>query len=212
MKKTFKIIILIITISIISLNSNKQITIKSNKYYKESKNILTFRDTQDNILMTSDVISKAEPIQNEKTGENEISLTVKDKDKFYEVTKKVSESEDPYIVIWINFDETKDSYYKYDEYKNIIGKEKCGNLKESHCLSSAAIRQGFASDVVIQGKFTLEETKEIVSKINNSITKEEIKLTKRKEEIDPEEINNKISLINKILSIFIGIGYIIFLI
>ena len=102
MKKTFKIIILIITISIISLNSNKQITIKSNKYYKESKNILTFRDTQDNILMTSDVISKAEPIQNEKTGENEISLTVKDKDKFYEVTKKVSESEDPYIVIWIN--------------------------------------------------------------------------------------------------------------
>ena len=129
--------------------------------------VLTFRDSSDNILMNSDVISKAEPIQNEKTGEYEVSLTVKDKDKFYEVTKEISESDSPYMAIWLDFEDGVDSYYKYDSEGKQTGTEKYGDLENSHCLSYASVKQGFASDVVIQGKFEKDEVKNLAELINS---------------------------------------------
>lgn len=129
--------------------------------------VLTFRDSDDNLLMTSDVISNAEAVTNSKDNSYEVSLSVKDKDKFYEVTKEISESDNPYMAIWLDFEEGVDSYNKFDEEGNVIGHEKCGDLEDSHCLSYASVRQGFASDVVIQGKFTKEEVTSLAELIKS---------------------------------------------
>ena len=131
--------------------------------------VLSFRDSDDNLLMTSDVLKSggASVGYNNKTGAYEVSLQIKDKDKFYEMTKQVSESDKPYIAIWLDFEEGVDSYYKHDNDGNISGTEKCGDLVNSHCLSYAGVSQGFSSDVVIQGKFTQEEVTNLVELINS---------------------------------------------
>lgn len=128
---------------------------------------LTFRDTSDNLLMTSDVLDagKASVTQSNTTGAYEISLKIKDKDKFYEVTKKISEQEDNYITIWLDYDEDSDSYYH--DVNGTKTREACGDLVNSHCLSAATVSQGFASDVVIQGNFTKSEAQSLVDLINS---------------------------------------------
>ena len=128
---------------------------------------LTFRDTQDNLLMTSDVLEsgKASVATNQKTGTYEISLQIKDKDTFYKVTKKISQEEDNYITIWLDFEEGVDSYYH--DVDGTKKREACGDLKNSHCLSAATVSQGFASDVVIQGNFTRDEAQSLVDLINS---------------------------------------------
>lgn len=129
---------------------------------------LTFRDVNDNLLMTSDVlVSGGAQVAYSKTGSYEVSLNIKDKDTFYKVTKEISESDDNYITIWLDYEEGVDSYYKYDDEGNVIGRENCGNLTSSHCLSSATVRQGFASDVVIEGNFSKEEVTSLVELINS---------------------------------------------
>ena len=129
--------------------------------------VLTFRDSFDNLLMRSEVISNAEAVTNSKDNSYEVSLTVKDKDTFYKVTKELSESDNPYMAIWLDFEEGSDSYYKYDDEGNIINHENCGDLENSHCLSYASVKQGFASDVVIQGKFTKEEVTSLAELIKS---------------------------------------------
>ena len=119
---------------------------------------LTFRDTNDKLLMTSEVISGAKLAQDE-TGRPAVSLSVKDKDKFYEITKKISESKDNRIVIWLDFD--KDSSFKKENDGLNCGKD------ESKCLSSATVSQGFADDVIIQGNFTEKEAKKLAELIDS---------------------------------------------
>lgn len=120
---------------------------------------LTFRDTEDNLLMTSDVLKAgAAKIGQDNAGQPAVALTVKDKDKFYEVTKKISEQENNMIVIWLDYNELKNSY------------EREGNLcgtSGSNCLSAATVSQGFASDVIIQGSFTQDEVSNLVDLINS---------------------------------------------
>lgn len=120
---------------------------------------LTFRDTEDNLLMTSDVLKAgAAKIGQDNAGQPAVALTVKDKDKFYEVTKKISEQENNMIVIWLDYNELKNSY------------EREGNLcgtSGSNCLSAATVSQGFASDVIIQGNFTQDEVSNLVDLINS---------------------------------------------
>ena len=128
---------------------------------------LTFRDTNDKLLMTSDVLEsgKASVTTNNTTGSYEISLKIKDKDKFYKVTKSISEKEDNYITIWLDYEEGVDSYYHDNNGKQV--RESCGDLTNSHCLSAATVSQGFASDVVIQGNFSKEEATSLVDLINS---------------------------------------------
>ena len=130
---------------------------------------LTFRDVDDNLLMTSDVLKSggAAVNYNSKTGSYEVSLGIKDQDTFYKVTKEISESENPYITIWLDYEEGVDSYYKYDDSGNLLGTEKCGDLTNSHCLSYAGVKQGFSGDVVIQGNFTKDEVTNLVELINS---------------------------------------------
>lgn len=121
---------------------------------------LTFRDTSDNLLMTSDVLkSGAAKVGQDEKGKPVVSLSIKDKDEFYKITKKVSEMEDNRIVIWLDFDEKKNSFASEGA--------KCGSLNASNCLSVATVSQGFSSDVIIQGNFEQEEVENLVDLINS---------------------------------------------
>ena len=120
---------------------------------------LSFRDTENNLLMSSDVLKAGgAKISQDQAGNPAVLLTVKDKDKFYEVTSKISQQENNSIVIWLDYNELMDSYEKE--------KGKCGS-SGSNCLSSATVSQGFASDVIIQGNFTQEEVSNLVDLINS---------------------------------------------
>ena len=120
---------------------------------------LSFRDTEDNLLMSSDVLKAGgAKISQDSSGKPAVLLTIKDKDKFYEVTKKISEQKNNSIVIWLDFNELTDSYEKKGSM--------CGT-SESNCLSAATVSQGFASDVIIQGSFTDDEVSNLVDFINS---------------------------------------------
>ena len=120
---------------------------------------LTFRDTSNHLLMTSEVLGGNAKVSMDQNGKPAVSLSIKDKDKFYEVTSKVSKMSNNLIVIWLDYDEEKDSYSSE--------KEKCGSLSDSHCLSAATVSQGFSSDVIISGSFTEDEAKNLVELINS---------------------------------------------
>lgn len=122
---------------------------------------LTFRDVDDNLLMTSDVLAAGKAkIGQDDSGRPAVALSVKDKDKFYEVTSKVSQYENGknMIVIWLDYNELKNSFEKDNST--------CG-ASGSNCLSAATVSQGFASDVIIQGNFTEEEVSNLVDLINS---------------------------------------------
>ena len=120
---------------------------------------LTFRDTSNHLLMTSEVLGGKAKVSQDQYGKPAVSLSIKDKDTFYDVTSKVSKMTNNMIVIWLDYDEKTDSYSSE--------KEKCGSLGNSHCLSAATVSQGFSSDVIISGSFTTEEASSLVELINS---------------------------------------------
>ena len=120
---------------------------------------LSFRDTDNNLLMSSDVLrAGGAKIGQDAAGNPAVALSVKDKDKFYEVTSEISGRDDNKIVIWLDFNDLRDSYEKEASI--------CGT-SESNCLSAATVSQGFASDVIIQGNFTYDEVSNLVDLINS---------------------------------------------
>lgn len=120
---------------------------------------LTFRDSEDNLLMTSDVLEAGGArVTTDSSGRPAVALSVKDKDTFYKVTNAVKDYENNMIVIWLDFNEMTDSYANEGSM--------CGT-SESNCLSAATVSQGFASDVIIEGNFTEEEVTNLVDLINS---------------------------------------------
>ncbi len=166
---------------------------------------LTFRDTSDNLLMTSDVLKDGGArVSQDEYGNYVIGLSIADKEKFYKVTKQVSEMQDNRIVIWLDFDETTD---KYQNYQSICGKvdteEAIASIK---CLSSASVKEGFADDVIIQGNFTKEEVENLVELINSG------SLTTKLEEISSHVVSASFgedSLSKTVTAGLIGIAIII---
>ena len=120
---------------------------------------LTFRDTTNHLLMTSEVLGGKAKVSQDQYGKPAVSLSIKDKDTFYDVTSKISKMDNNIIVIWLDYDELSDSYS--------TEKEKCGSLGNSHCLSAATVPEGFSSDVIITGNFTTEEATSLVELINS---------------------------------------------
>ena len=120
---------------------------------------LSFRDTKDNLLMSASVL-KAGGAKNatDNQGKPAVGLSIVDVDKFYEVTKAVKDYPDNRIVIWLDFEEGKDSF---------ATTYNCGDLKESNCLSAATVSQAFSSDVQITGSFTKEDVSTLVELINS---------------------------------------------
>lgn len=109
--------------------------------------------------MTSNVLKSGVKVTMDQTGRPAVALPIKDVETFYAVTDRVKDMVNNQIVIWLDFDETEDAYYKE--------KDKCGSLGNSKCLSAATVNQAFASDVIIQGNFTEEEAKNLVDLINS---------------------------------------------
>jgi len=120
---------------------------------------LSFRDSKDNLLMDSSVLNAGSAkISQDSSGKPAVLLSVKNKDKFYDVTNKIKDYEDNVIVIWLDYEEGMSSYS--------TEKAMCGT-SGSKCLSAATVSQGFASDVIIQGNFTEEEVSNLVDLINS---------------------------------------------
>lgn len=120
---------------------------------------LSFRDADDNLLMSSDVlVSGGAKVSQDSSGNPAVSLSVKDKDEFYKVTNKVKDYDQNLIVIWLDYNEEEDSYASEGSL--------CGT-DGSNCLSAATVSQGFASDVIIQGNFTEEQVENLVDLINS---------------------------------------------
>ena len=119
---------------------------------------LSFRDYNDNLLMTSEVLGGSAKETTDTMGRPAVSLSIKDTSTFYDVTKKVSTMTNNIIVIWLDYDENTDSYVKE--------RGQCGS-STSHCLSAATVDRGFASDVIISGNFTKKEAKTLVDLINS---------------------------------------------
>ena len=120
--------------------------------------VLSFRDANDNLLMTSSVLGGNAKVTTDQYGNPAVSLSIKDTDTFYNVTKKVKDMTNNVIVIWLDY-ETGDSYQRE--------KDKCGSLGDSKCLSAATVNEAFASDVIIQGNFTQEVAESLVEVIKS---------------------------------------------
>ena len=125
--------------------------------------VLSFRDVNDNLLMTSDVLAKnaaKAELNSQKPGTYLVSLNIKDTGKFYEVTKNISNMNDGsnLIVTWLDFEEGVDKYSNY-------GDTKCNDMK---CLSAARVSEGLDSSVVtITGNFKKEDAELLAEYINN---------------------------------------------
>lgn len=143
--------------------------------------VLSFRDTNDKLLMTSDILGNngASLTQDSKSFQYEVKLDIKDTAKFYEVTKKISQrtNGNNMIVIWLDYNEELDSY---ENEKLTCGKD--SNMK---CISAASVKEGLdGGSVVIQGNFTKEEAQTLVELINSGSLP-----TKLSEEATPKSVS-----------------------
>ncbi len=143
--------------------------------------VLSFRDTDDKLLLTSEVLGRngASLSQNNKTFAYQVKLDIKDIEKFYNVTNNLSKRTGGknMMVVWLDFDESTDSYEKQ---KSICGSK--GNMK---CISAAYVNTGLNSnEVVIEGSFTKEEAQSLVDLINSGSLP-----TKLTEEATPKSVS-----------------------
>ena len=142
--------------------------------------VLSFRDINDNLLMTSDVLGKGGAVSfynNEKLRYN-VELSISDTSKFYDVTKKISSmpSGENFIVTWLDFKQGEDSYEK--------SKETCGQSNIG-CISAATVSEGLnSSKVTIDGNFTKEDADLLAELINSGSLP-----TKLSEEATPKSVS-----------------------
>ncbi len=139
---------------------------------------LTFRTLDGELLMDSSVLNSGKASVGYDANKGYfISLSIKDKEKFLDVTTKVSKMADNQIVIWLDYEDSMKlenvvgSFYGYYTDSEDGSDDKqlhlCGDLANSNCLSNAVVPQGFSSDVIIQGSFSREEAQELVDLINS---------------------------------------------
>ena len=125
--------------------------------------VLSFRDVNDNLLMTSEVLAKGgakAELNPQAPGTYMVSLNIKDTSKFYEVTKEISKMPEGQnlMVSWLDFEEGVDKF-------SDRGYENCHDMK---CLSAAGVNEGLnSSSVIITGNFTKEEAELLAEYINN---------------------------------------------
>ena len=121
---------------------------------------LTFRNSKDELVMDSSVLKggsvKVVESQNE-IGKYSLSIGIKDIDTFHEQTKIIRQNDD-YLVMWLDFDETTDSF----------NAATCGVSGASRCISYARINGDLTGDSVeLSGNFTKEEATNLAELINS---------------------------------------------
>ncbi|CAN7307012.1 protein translocase subunit SecDF [Rossellomorea sp. LjRoot5] len=118
---------------------------------------LTFRDVNDKVRLDgSDLASDSAKQTFDDKNNPIVSLKLKDRSKFYELTKDISAmAPQNKLVIWLDFEEGKDSY------KAEVGKE------DPKFISDPAVRKPINSDeVIIEGNFTVERAQNLASLLN----------------------------------------------
>lgn len=118
---------------------------------------LTFRDANDRVMMDgADLAQNGASQTFDENGAPSVSLKLKSAEKFKNVTEEIVKmAPNNYLVIWLDFEEGKDSF------KTEITKE---NPK---FLSAPTVREIFNQNTVsIVGSFTAEEAQELASLLN----------------------------------------------
>ena len=118
---------------------------------------LTFRDVNDKLLADAEILTEGGASLAYENGFVVVSLKINDTDKFFELTKTVSEmvSGNNIIVTWLDFEEGVDSY------KVEVGKD------SPKYISAASVNQGINGDAIIKGSFTDEEARQLANLINS---------------------------------------------
>lgn len=143
--------------------------------------VLTFRDIENNLLMTSDILGTngASVTQDSKSFQYQVKLDIKDTEKFYNVTKEISEKTNGnnMIVIWLDYDPLLDSYENE--------KTTCGKNANMKCISAAGVNEALSSSsVVIEGNFTKDDAQSLTDLINSGSLP-----TKLSEEATPRSVS-----------------------
>ncbi len=129
---------------------------------------LTFRNSKDELVMTSDVLKPNgvkvayddKDINN--VGSYYLDLEIADVDTFHEKTEEIRKAGD-LMVIWLDFEEGEDTYLTKCNQRD----EK-GNPVSTNCLSSATINGELTgTHVSLTGNFTQEEATELADLINS---------------------------------------------
>ena len=116
---------------------------------------LSFRDYNDKEMMTGADLKEGGAKQTFQENQPVVEVTLKDANKFKEITQKISSMESPtnVLAIWLDFEEGKDSIKKTDSQDNMI--------------SAPAVSEVFSTNkVFITGQFTVEEAKELAALLN----------------------------------------------
>ncbi|MCR6472342.1 protein translocase subunit SecDF [Bacillus safensis] len=117
---------------------------------------LTFRDTNDKELLNgADLVENSAKQTFSQTNEPIVTVKLKDAKKFGDVTRKVAAmAPNNQLVIWLD-------YHKGDSFKKEVSKS---NHKY---VSAPNVNQEInSSDVQIEGKFTVQEAKDLASILN----------------------------------------------
>ncbi|MED4690308.1 protein translocase subunit SecDF [Peribacillus frigoritolerans] len=116
---------------------------------------LSFRDYNDKEMMTGADLKEGGAKQTFQENKPVVEVTLKDVNKFKEITQKISSMERPtnVLAIWLDFEEGKDSIKDTSSQDNMI--------------SAPTVSEVFNTNkVFITGQFTLEEAKELAALLN----------------------------------------------
>lgn len=113
---------------------------------------LSFRDYNDKEMMTGADLKEGGAKQTFQDNKPVVEVTLKDVNKFKEITQKISSMERPtnVLAIWLDFEKGKDSFKDPASQDNMI--------------SAPAVSEVFnTKKVYITGQFTVEEAKELAA-------------------------------------------------
>ncbi|MED3995898.1 protein translocase subunit SecDF [Peribacillus frigoritolerans] len=116
---------------------------------------LSFRDYNDKEMMTGADLKEGGAKQTFQDNKPVVEVTLKDVNKFKEITQKISSMPSPtnVLAIWLDFEEGKDSIKDTSSQDNMI--------------SAPAVSEVFnTKKVYITGQFTVEEAKELAALLN----------------------------------------------
>lgn len=123
---------------------------------------LTFRNSSDELIMTSDVLksNSVKVAQDDSSlGIYYLELEIADVDTFHEKTEELRQAGEP-MIIWLDFEEGVDSF--------ATEKENCGTDSDSRCISYAYIQSELTTNkVTLSGNFTQEEAQALADLINS---------------------------------------------
>lgn len=116
---------------------------------------LTFRDVNDKLLADATILEEGGASLAYENGVVVVSLKIKDKTKFKEITTAVAAMADNTMVTWLDYDSKTDSYKAEKDKAN------------PKFISAASVKAAIAGDAVIQGSFTEAYARQLSNLINS---------------------------------------------